>query len=186
MTMSARSPTPERWAFDPRWCLVANRWTARRNLHLLFGTVSRLADGWIWYGMMLGLATCAGMRGVYAAAQMLCTGLVAWLLYRGLKQRTRRLRPFNTHPGVIARAPPLDEYSFPSGHTLHAVSFSIVAIAWFPSLAAPLAGFTLLVAISRVALGLHYPTDVLAGIALGTTLAGASLWAGSLLRGLLG
>ena len=51
------------------------------------------------------------------------TGIVAWLLYRTLKRRTRRPRPFRVHREVIARAPPLDEFSFPSGHTLHAVSF---------------------------------------------------------------
>jgi membrane-associated phospholipid phosphatase len=37
-----------------------------------------------------------------------------------------------TCPGVIAHVPPLDEFSFPSGHTLQAVSFTIVAMAWYP------------------------------------------------------
>ena len=74
------------------------------------------------------------------------------------------------HREVIARAPPLDEFSFPSGHTLHAVSFGIVAAGWFPVLALPLALFAVLVAMSRVVLGLHYPSDVLAGAALGAAL----------------
>jgi membrane-associated phospholipid phosphatase len=64
---------------------------------------------------------------------------------------------------------PLDEFSFPSGHTLHAVSFTIVALAYYPWLAPLLVPFTAGVALSRVVLGLHYPSDVLAatGIALG-------------------
>lgn len=77
---------------------------------------------------------------------------------------------------MIARAASLDEFSFPSGHTLHAVAFSVIAIAWFPALTLPLLLFAMLVAMSRVVLGLHYPSDVLAGIALGAVLGGASLW----------
>ena len=66
---------------------------------------------------------------------------------------------------------PLDRYSFPSGHTLHAVSFTTIALAHFPELAIVLVPFALLVAVSRVVLGLHYPTDVAAGAVLGATLA---------------
>jgi undecaprenyl-diphosphatase len=70
---------------------------------------------------------------------------------------------------------PLDEFSFPSGHTLHAVAFALVGLAYFPSLAPVVVPFTVLVALSRVVLGLHYPSDVLAGIVIGALIAGASL-----------
>jgi undecaprenyl-diphosphatase len=116
---------------------------------------------------------------------MLATGMVAWLLYRLLKRHTRRPRPFRAHEDLIAYVPPLDEYSFPSGHTLHAVSFSIVAAVWFPFLAPPLIAFTVMVALSRVVLGLHYPTDVLAGAVLGVAVGGGSLWANSALVAVL-
>jgi undecaprenyl-diphosphatase len=77
---------------------------------------------------------------------------------------------------VIAHIPPLDEFSFPSGHTLQAVSFTIIALAWYPLLAPLLLGFTSLVAASRVILGLHYPSDVLAAIGIGCGLGATSLW----------
>ncbi len=112
---------------------------------------------------------------------MLATGIVAWILYRTLKRRTRRLRPFCVLAGVVARAAPLDEYSFPSGYTLHAVSFGIVAANSFPVLTLPLILFAVLVAMSRVILGLHYPTDVFAGAALGTLLGVGSMWSDPLL-----
>ena len=174
------SALPLRWrllqAFDPRLCRMASRWARRRGIHRFFGIISRLGDGGFWYGLMIVLAVFGGTRGIVAALQMLGTGLVAWLLYRTLKLHTRRPRPFRAHPDVTARAAVLDEYSFPSGHTLHAVSFTIVAVAWFPFLALPLIVFTVLVAMSRVVLGLHYPTDVLAGVLIGTALGAVSVW----------
>ena len=79
----------------------------------------------------------------------------------------------------MAYIAPLDEFSFPSGHTLHAVSFSLIALAYFPVLMPILLPFTLLVALSRVVLGLHYPSDVIAATLIGCALGGASLWLGA-------
>jgi undecaprenyl-diphosphatase len=165
-----------RFALDRRVCVIANHWGARRMVSSCFGLISRLGDGVFWYVLMAVLALLGGQRGVVAAMHMAVTGLAALLLYRLLKRWTRRPRPYRACPGVIAHVPPLDEFSFPSGHTLQAVGFSIVACAWFPPLAPLLLGFTALVAVSRVILGLHYPSDVLAAIVIGSGLGGASIW----------
>ncbi|MEI7037077.1 phosphatase PAP2 family protein [Fulvimonas yonginensis] len=181
--MPSASPTPElpRFALDRHLCLLANRWGTRRAVGACFGLVSRLGDGVFWYALMLALALADGLRGTVAAVHMAGTGLVALMLYRRLKRWTRRPRPFRACPGVIAHVPPLDEFSFPSGHTLQAVGFTVVALSWYPALAPLLLGFTALVATSRVVLGLHYPSDVLAAIGLGGALGGASLWLANLL-----
>jgi undecaprenyl-diphosphatase len=92
-------------------------------------------------------------------------------LYKTLKLFTRRERPCDYATEIIALVPPLDRYSFPSGHTLHAVSFSTVAIYYFPALAWILVPFTMLVASSRIVLGLHYPSDVLVATLIGLALA---------------
>lgn len=159
-----------------RLCLAANRWGTRKVIALFFRAISRAGDGVFWYALMATLAAFGGLRGAQAALHMAVVGLVALALYRRLKRHTRRPRPYRAHQGIVAHIPPLDEYSFPSGHTLHAVSFSLVAIAYFPALALVLIPFTLLVAASRVVLGLHFPSDVLAAGIIGSALAGASLW----------
>jgi undecaprenyl-diphosphatase len=103
------------------------------------------------------------------------TSIVGVVAYRQLKHRLVRERPCVTHAGIRLGTAPLDRYSFPSGHTLHAVSFTMIATAHVPALAPILVPFALLVAISRVVLGLHYPTDVLAGGLIGSLLATISL-----------
>jgi undecaprenyl-diphosphatase len=165
-----------RFALDRRVCLAANRWGARRAVGLFFGAISRLGDGMFWYALMAVLAVVGGQHGLAAALHMAATGLVALTLYRRLKHWTHRPRPFRACPGVVAHVPALDEFSFPSGHTLQAVSFTIVALAWYPQLAPLLLSFTVLVAASRVILGLHYPSDVLAAILIGSGLGVSSLW----------
>jgi undecaprenyl-diphosphatase len=57
-----------------------------------------------------------------------------------------------THHGIVAAAAPLDRYSFPSGHTMHAVSFAILYSAHVPVIVWIMAPFAVLVAMSRVVL----------------------------------
>ena len=160
-----------------RWlCIAINRWGARRALTRMFRVISRLGDGVFWYLLIGWLAIFGGVRGVQAALHMAVVGIVAATLYRTLKRWTRRPRPFRAHADITAYIAPLDEFSFPSGHTLHAVSFSVVALAYFPMLAPLLLPFATLVALSRVVLGLHYPSDVLAATLIGGSLGTLSLW----------
>lgn len=161
---------------ERRLCVAMNRWGTRQALRRVFGIVSRLGDGVFWYTLMAVLATLGGRHGAIAALHMALTGLAAAAMYRSLKRWTRRPRPFRTHEGIVPYIAPLDEFSFPSGHTLHAVSFTLVALAYVPWLAPILVPFTVMVALSRIVLGLHYPSDVLAATAIGIALASVSLW----------
>jgi undecaprenyl-diphosphatase len=161
---------------ETRWCRLANRWCRRHRVRRFFAAISRLGDGVFWYALMGLLVLADGLDGIAASAHMAATGVVALTLYKTLKRWTRRPRPYAAHPRIRAWVAPLDEFSFPSGHTLHAVSFSIVALAYYPWLAPLLVPFTACVALSRVVLGLHYPSDVLAATAIGALLASLSLW----------
>lgn len=162
-------------AFEYRICIACNRLSRHRPVRLVFQAVSRLGDGMFWYALIGALALAGGSAGRTAALQMMLSALTGVVLYRALKKGLVRERPFITHDGIECAGRPLDRYSFPSGHTLQAVLLATLAIAWFPALAALLVSFTLLVALSRPVLGLHYPSDVLAGGLIGWSLAHLSL-----------
>lgn len=161
---------------DAEWCLRTNQWCARRGVRALFALASRLGDGIAWYALMFGLVAFDGWEGLFAAAHLAITGAIALALYRVLKHWTKRPRPFAADARIRAWVAPLDEFSFPSGHTLHAVAFTLVALAHYPVLAWVLVPFTATVAASRVVLGLHYPSDVLAATAIGSAIAAVALW----------
>ena len=74
---------------------------------------------------------------------------------------------FRGVPGYPRCVRALDKFSFPSGHTLHAVAFAVVFSWHFPLYGVALIPMVVLIAVSRVALGLHYPSDVAAGAAIG-------------------
>lgn len=160
---------------DLSLCVLFNRGVRRRAVRRLFAVVSRLGNGVFWYALMAVLPVTFGSAGMTSALHMAAVGAVGVVLYRLMKGRINRERPFVHHPQIRLGAMPLDRFSFPSGHTLHAVAFTIVALSYHPLLAPLLIPFTLLVAASRMVLGLHYPSDVAMGALVGTGLALGSL-----------
>ena len=121
--------------------------------------------------LILLLPVFYGAQAVKPAILMALTGVLGVLIYGVLKRCFVRERPFIRHAGISRAGSPLDRYSFPSGHTLHAVSFAWQASVHFPQLSWVLVPLAALIAASRVVLGLHYPTDVIVGAIIGGCLA---------------
>lgn len=157
--------------WDERVCVSFNRAIHVRLLLQLFRAVSWLGNGVAWYALMLAMLLADPGRALRPVLHMALTGAACTLVYTLLKRGTLRPRPYQVHRHIAAGAQPLDQFSFPSGHTLHAVAFTLVACAYHPRLALLTVPFTLLTAASRVVLGLHYPSDVFAGAALGALVA---------------
>ena len=162
-------------AAEYRLCLRLNRGCDFTAIRGVLAVASRLGDGPFWYALVLVLPLLYGEAGGGPALQLALTALAGIGVYKLLKHRLVRERPFISHAAIRAAVPPLDRYSFPSGHTLHAVCLSIIATHHFPELGWVLWPFAALVAASRPVLGLHYPTDVAAGATIGALLAGLSL-----------
>jgi undecaprenyl-diphosphatase len=82
-----------------------------------------------------------------------------------------RQRPYSRLIGVNTFKLDLRDYSFPSGHTTAAFSVAVSFALVFPSIMIPLMLAALMVGLSRIYLGVHYPTDVVVGIIIGTVFA---------------
>lgn len=162
-------------SLEVRLCLPVNSAARFPLVRNYFAVVSRLGDGVAWYTLLAILPLLYGRSAILPGLHIVLTGLVGVAVYKFLKQRLVRERPFHSHRGVRAMVNPLDRYSFPSGHTLHALSFTVMLAHYYPQLMWLVVPFAASVAVSRVVLGLHYPTDVLAGGLLGWLLAACSL-----------
>jgi undecaprenyl-diphosphatase len=162
--------------WDTDWCLRLNSYSADKTTAGIFKGVSRLGDGWFWYAIIFITALVVGTSAWLPLLQTLLTSGLGLILYKYLKQHTLRPRPYQVHQAIVLGERPLDHFSFPSGHTLHAVLFTIMLGTHFPLLLPVLVPFMVLVALSRMILGLHYPSDVIAGALLGSVLAISSLF----------
>jgi len=173
------------FAILSRWeeptCRSFNRLSDHPLISRLFATVSRLGNGSFWYALLGLISLRYGATGLRLSLFMLATGGLGTLVYTWLKGRLRRPRPGEVFAALHLTVPPLDRFSFPSGHTLHAASFTLLATWFVPVLGWFLVPFAVLVAASRLVLGLHYPSDVLAGALIGSSLAALAILAAPLL-----
>ncbi len=149
---------------------VMERFCSLRRLPWLtwiFKTASRLGDGPLWVATGTGLlAINSGYARQIAFAATLSVGL-SILLFMCIKNLIGRPRPFEAWVGVTCLMAPPDKFSFPSGHTMTAFAVWGVLCVGLPMLSHVYLVIGTLIGLSRIFLGLHYPTDVLVGAVLG-------------------
>ncbi|MCH9698126.1 MAG: phosphatase PAP2 family protein [Gammaproteobacteria bacterium] len=155
-------------------CVYFNRCCKHPSVARFFQVISRLGNGVFWYSLIIALPFALGLEVLKVSLHMTIVGLINLAIYKSLKPKVVRNRPYIKARGIQLHVKPLDEFSFPSGHTFHALSFTIIACSYIPELCWVLIPFAILVALSRIILGLHYPSDVLAGAILGTLMADLS------------
>jgi len=168
-----RGPRLASWArrdFD--WALRMYRGARLPFFARILMAVSWLGDGIFWYVLIVVVAF-DGTEGRDTAAHMVLAGAFNLALYRWLKRSVARPRPCTRCPDIQARARMLDPFSFPSGHMVHAVTFTIILLHSYPRAGIALLPVLGLIALSRMVLGLHYPSDVLAGTVIGATIGSA-------------
>jgi undecaprenyl-diphosphatase len=147
-------------------------WSPPRWFRVWMLSASRLGDGplWILTGLVLvlhGSSTCLRTLAAVAVAMGIANGALVIL-----KRTFRRPRPCDRARTPHFDVQPLrffkeDRFSFPSGHTLNAFAVGSVVALSFPVLAPAVLMIAASVGASRVILGLHFLSDVLAGAALG-------------------
>lgn len=158
-------------ALELELCRRAGRMQSSRAALAGLRFVSRAGDGACWLVLAAGIVLAGGVGGLPTVGRLSAVAMLATLVSRALKGWVNRRRPFAADSSIAAGCVPLDPWSFPSGHTLHAVAFHVVLIPDWPVLALILVPWTVAIAVSRVALGLHFPSDVAAGAAIGALLA---------------
>lgn len=144
------------------WVLRAASWLGDYPAWIVLCVSLPVLHGMVYWALAISWGICAAVGG---------------LIYRILKNQLGRERPYISYKVIPCTMPPLDRYSFPSGHTLHAVMFLTLTHYYMPSYLMVVIPFAIVVMASRVILGLHYFTDIAAGALLGYGVAKLGIFA---------
>jgi undecaprenyl-diphosphatase len=161
---------------DQRLMRRLNRWPAPRWIRIWMIYATHGGDGWLWYAMGLVILLFGGEERLRAVTS---AGLAAGLgiaLFLRLKKATGRRRPSAFEPHCWATLLPPDQFSFPSGHTITGFAVALSLIQFYPALAGSLLFCALSIALSRIILGMHFLSDVVAGAIIGAGLAYGSVY----------
>jgi undecaprenyl-diphosphatase len=153
-----------------------NRWTPPLWMRRWMVGASRAGDGWGWMIVGLGVLLWGGATRFRALEAALISVFSGQVLFTVLKRVTGRARPCATEAHSWATLLPPDRFSFPSGHTITAFAVAVPLGLFYPAMLAGLTFCAMSVASSRILLGLHYLSDVIAGIAIGCLIGMGGVW----------
>jgi len=159
---------------DHRLMRRVHRWRPPRWFRLWMIYATRAGDGWLWYALSLVILIDGGherFAALGAAGTACLTGVILFVILKKLAGRTR---PNKLEPHCWATVLPPDEFSFPSGHTITAFAFALAVGGFYPLALGVLLFCAFSIATSRIMLGMHFLSDVIAGALLGAGLGYAS------------
>ena len=140
-------------------------------------TITHLGDkGIFWIALTLALLCVRKTRrtGVFCAVSMLIGLIVTNLI---IKNWVARIRPYELIQGLECIVAKEKDFSFPSGHTTNSLACAWVLFKLSPKkVGVPALVLAILIALSRLYVGVHYPTDVLGGAVIGIGSACLALW----------
>lgn len=132
--------------------------------------VNSLAAGWLYGAIaltLLSLQFVPALRVILVAA---LAAVIAHMIYPIVKSRLARLRPFEIDSSLDLSMKALDRYSCPSGHIMTATVVAIPLAKVFPILLPGIVLVWVIIAWARVSSGHHYPSDILLGALLGSSI----------------
>ena len=147
-----------------------NKWMAPRWFRLWMICATRGGDGWLWYAILCAILLFGGEVRFLAAGSSFLAGAVGIWLFLLLKKAANRPRPCAISEHAWATLLPPDRFSFPSGHTMTAFAVTTPLMSYYPDLSLGLLFCAVSVAISRIVMGMHFLSDVVAGGLLGAFL----------------
>lgn len=148
-------------------CLI-KKYVQNEYLDILMPIITSMGNlGAIW----IIIAAIISLDGTHRLIGfvVIFTLIISTILGEGIiKNIVRRVRPCNVYNnGSLLISKPLS-YSFPSGHTLSSFAVSEMLFIYYPEYRFIFMTIAVLIALSRIYLYVHYPTDIIAGIILGT------------------
>lgn len=155
---------------------AAGIWLAARLEHHWIDQVMLVASsigakGAVWIVLGLIAWAIAPAKGMKVWRLLLALGLTGLMVDVITKPVIGRVRPFVDHVEYREIGVRPDTASFPSGHAATAAAGALAFARVWPAAAIPAWTLAAIIAISRVALGVHFPSDILAGFLLGALLA---------------
>jgi undecaprenyl-diphosphatase len=162
-------------AGEQRLMRKVNRWRPPRWMRLWIIAATRGGDGWLWYAISLVVGLFGGPERWPALAATGAASGVGIALFLRMKRLCGRKRPCALEPNCWTTLLPPDQFSFPSGHTITAFAVAISLGAFYPALLPGLLFCAVSVAASRILLGMHFLSDVIAGAGIGGLLGYAAV-----------
>lgn len=139
----------------------------KKRLSVLIPWISHSGNGYYYPFLPLLIYFISPERALPFFYAALAAYAIELPVYKLMKNLIKRDRPCEALANVHKRISPSDRFSFPSGHTAAAFVMVTVLSHFFPVLLLPAVCWALLVGLSRVFLGVHYPSDILAGMVIG-------------------